>query len=913
MLFLITFIYFALAINSFPSPGSSGIAPEPWPPLSGGSFSGLPAPQSPDPLIQYVWPLDAVNDTILQIYQIPAVAISLLPGTETSAFTNISSAVESIACEIHVIGNGTLVIDFGVELAGWIELDVMDLLDIDVNGINIGIGEYSGVEFVGQFKRAVPVKYGTNCDISLCTYRLETNPVGPELYEGVRFAFFTLTKPPSQPFTIKALRAVGQAKPMNYIGAFSSPGDNILERIWYSGAYTVRATAQSDYMGSILINRGDRIGWVGDLHTTQVTSMTVFANYQFVQENLNRTSCPDCCNGIATYCLYFVLSAVDYFDATGDKDTLIALSSAISSKLDKAAILYPHPHGLRFVGHDDRLGNGFCNPDTNETEAVYRFLAIRAWASYARVASMIGDTTASLKYTNLSQTAISALRSGQNQPWWNGLGVHAVAEALAGLWATPSEAAAASDAKLGNIVTAPSQSNFQTYFILLALAHSGLLDRGIQLARLAWGAPILLGATTVWEQSHPDWINFIKPGPGPIPNEAGWSSLAHPWSSGVTAWLSAYILGIRYVENDSDHLIIAPHVTLSMKRFGLQGRVPIRGGGIVTLFLRASLILPRVALIDITLPIGQDAQVIFSAKTLRRLGVTCAKIDDIEIFKEELRVPVMIVKGHTASPRKKEQIGGGEDRADAIVLLLKGGLNHSLLARCTSLQIKDDDDDDAAADEAPPFPPPAWPSYLLRTDYKTRGNWQGSYGNAGYFFPAYSTTSVLPPWVNSITIWGSNNSGFNGAEFAWNNINNNDIRALSQPQAHQALGRGGEVGSNSSSSRFLGAAAPQGSGSFPLDIIVNDESLRWQLSLYYCDYGATPWGDGEFSEIPTRQQEVYLLTLPTLDPAAPRNALSNFSQGVWMIYNVQGSIRVRTTTIRGDYAVLSAVLFDLPQ
>jgi hypothetical protein len=31
-----------------------------------------------------------------------------------------------------------------------------------------------------------------------------------------------------------------QAKAVNYTGAFSSPGDPVSERVWYTAAYTVR-------------------------------------------------------------------------------------------------------------------------------------------------------------------------------------------------------------------------------------------------------------------------------------------------------------------------------------------------------------------------------------------------------------------------------------------------------------------------------------------------------------------------------------------------------------------------------------------------------------------------------------------------------------------------------------------------
>ena len=108
--------------------------------------------------------------------------------------------------------------------------------------------------------------------------------------------------------------------------------------------------------------------------------------------------------------------------------------------------------------------------------------------------------------------------------------------------------------------------------------------------------------------------------------------------------------------------------------------------------------------------------------------------------------------------------------------------------------------------------------------------------------------------------------------------------------------------------RRLGAAAPQGSGSFPTDIALTSAAPA-RLSAYFVDFAATPWGDGQS---PTaRSQEVYLLTgYPALNPAAPRAALEDFAGGVWMTWEVEGDIRVRISTIRGDYAVLSAIAFD---
>jgi hypothetical protein len=78
------------------------------------------------------------------------------------------------------------------------------------------------------------------------------------LYEGIRFAWFNMTVSPSRPFHIVSLRLVCQVKPQNWVGKFVSIGDNILSRIWYLGAYTVKVNLLADQFGSILIYRGSR-------------------------------------------------------------------------------------------------------------------------------------------------------------------------------------------------------------------------------------------------------------------------------------------------------------------------------------------------------------------------------------------------------------------------------------------------------------------------------------------------------------------------------------------------------------------------------------------------------------------------------------------------------------------------------
>ena len=226
--------------------------PEPWEMLHGGNFSGPKQHMSPDPLVSYKWIDGAYNPLKLQIFKLPASAASVATGTNSSSFLNVSSAVGSFETNITVSGPGTIVFDFGVEAAAWIEIDTEGLDQTDLQLILMSTGEGNMPTFVGDYKTGTPVVYGS-------TLRLETNE---ELYEGVRYAFFSLSSAPSKPFIISAVRLMCQVRPVNYTGSFHSAGDNLLERIWWTGAYTIRVLLLPTYMGSVLVERGDRIRYV---------------------------------------------------------------------------------------------------------------------------------------------------------------------------------------------------------------------------------------------------------------------------------------------------------------------------------------------------------------------------------------------------------------------------------------------------------------------------------------------------------------------------------------------------------------------------------------------------------------------------------------------------------------------------
>ncbi|MGC8552218.1 MAG: hypothetical protein ACP5O7_05050 [Phycisphaerae bacterium] len=152
---------------------------EPYPPLSGGAFSGPAVPLSPDPLVAYRWRHPQGSEG-LQYYVLRPAAVSIqTPG----AFSGLKSALTS-QCNITVHGAGAIRVDFGTESAAWIEFDSPDF-----NGskVKMGVSEFTAKAHDGRLVPgqgflpaiATPEKIHN-------TYRLKLNP---QYYEGVRFGW----------------------------------------------------------------------------------------------------------------------------------------------------------------------------------------------------------------------------------------------------------------------------------------------------------------------------------------------------------------------------------------------------------------------------------------------------------------------------------------------------------------------------------------------------------------------------------------------------------------------------------------------------------------------------------------------------------------------------------------------------
>ena len=526
---------------------------EPYPYVSGGAMKGPQVEASPDPLVGYVWDAPKATDH----YQIFVVLPQMAEVMENiGSFKGVESATQE-TCYIRVTGTGVIRLDFGTELPAWIEIDSPDL----AGDIELGCSEHR--EYSMFPKIAAPVRYGN-------TYRMELNS---ELYEGVRYGFIRVNRVES-PFTITAIRAVCQVKPVNYTGSFDSDNE-LLNKIWYTGAWDVKANLREDSFGAIMFDRGDRFSWTGDAYTAQAAALAAFSCYDEVLKNLYWTDAHP--NGIETYEIYWVESLIDYYMYSGDDNGFAALLPKAIQRLDHAWEIFDQPENLVFVGWDHRLGTGFDYPNCQEGVRTFQMLTLGASKHLAQVLRETGRIS---QAKSLEQRVREKTRKLSTSSYLTSLGMHSSADAINADLLSNLEKLYHPD--FADRLQRQSYSSFNQCFILQAMAHAGHYEHAFNLVVDHWGGQIEWGGTCFFEVFRHDWADIIEKN-GPVPfSTASCTSLAHPWGAGVTQWLTEEMLGIKPLTGGFKTFEVRPHFSGHATR--VSGGVMTPHGSVLAAF-----------------------------------------------------------------------------------------------------------------------------------------------------------------------------------------------------------------------------------------------------------------------------------------------------------------------------------------
>jgi hypothetical protein len=792
--------------------------------LNGGEFKGPSIEASPDPLVRYQWNEPKETDS-LQIYYLKPVSVS---SAEQTSFAGLASGATEHP-NITVLGAGTICLDFGIVSGAWLEFDSPDC----PGDIELLISEHNEP---GTGKAKVAVKHGN-------TYRLELTG---ELYDGLRFGWIKV-KSFDKPWHITGIRAVCQVKPTNYRGSFSC-SDPLLTKSWYVSAYSVKVSLCKDYFGSILVDRGDRMSWTGDAHTSQAAALVAFGNFDFIRKNIENTA--DQSNGIRSYSLYWIFSLMDYYNYTGDSKTLERYISNVCGKLDDAYGVYGKAPDLRFYGWDERLCAGFeiWFRSCPEAQDAFKMLSIRAWSDFADVMMKYGRKDLSDKYAGYASEKMVELRASPT--WAKSFGLHAVTDAINTGLLSAKESELISGKQFLDRVNRVSFSPFNQYFIIQAMARVGRYDEALSSVKDLWGGMVKNGASTTYEVYRPSWNEGIKPG-GALPNgQSGIISLCHPWGAGVVKWLNEQILGIIPTSPGFKTYDILPHPGTTLT--WVSGETPTPLGVITANFDFAS------GKCSISSPAG----------TVGRVGIP-------KLGKKILSIRINDKLAWDTGFHSTVGIGAGnEDEEFVYFTAIKPGKY--------SMDVTYDGNTPVYQES-----PLLYAATLGKVDTTTSGNWGNVYGKDGYVLCNYDADErdkkSLPSYISRVDYFRAfPKNGMPEAKM-WS-AKTQDPRALAADSTNLPE-RKASCYSNSDNTMCATIHA--------------DGTKEYQVALYFVDWNKTGM-----------RMAVEMFDAETLDLIAPVKVIDDFSGGAYLVYQYGKSAKFRINKIKGDGVSLSGMFFD---
>ncbi len=360
---------------------------------------------------------------------------------------------------------------------------------------------------------------------------------------------------------ILEISAIAIERDIEYLGAFKC-NDERLNDIWMTGARTVHLNMQ-EYLWDG--PKRDRLVWVGDMHPEVKTILSVFGYNEVVPKSLdfikNISPLPQWMNGISSYSMWWLIIQHQWYMNVGDKALL---------EENKEYILKLLKHLSTFIddnGKENLDGVRFLDwPTSKDSVAVHaglQSMMVRTFDVGAKLAIVLNEP---LKADTFKAVAQKLRQYATPMP------TRKSPAALMALTDLADPETVANQLLLKDGVH--DLSTFYGYYVLNALAKSGNHQEAIDFIREYWGAMLDLGATSFWEDFNIDWMENAARIDEMVPEdkvdvhktygdycyEGFRHSLCHGWSSGPTAWLSEYVLGVEVVEAGCKTLKITPHL-----------------------------------------------------------------------------------------------------------------------------------------------------------------------------------------------------------------------------------------------------------------------------------------------------------------------------------------------------------------
>jgi hypothetical protein len=172
---------------------------------------------------------------------------------------------------------GAILLDFGCELVGGLELLVNRTSDVNGVRLHIRFGES-----VSEAMTTIGEKNATNNHaVRDMSVRVTTLSQQTFAYTGYRFVYIELEDSDSW-VEFAAVRGVLMYRDIPYRGSFQS-NDELLNQIYNVSAYTLHLNMQNMLWDGI---KRDRLVWIGDIHPQMLALRSVFGDNDIIDDSL---------------------------------------------------------------------------------------------------------------------------------------------------------------------------------------------------------------------------------------------------------------------------------------------------------------------------------------------------------------------------------------------------------------------------------------------------------------------------------------------------------------------------------------------------------------------------------------------------------------------------------------------------
>jgi hypothetical protein len=450
---------------------------------------------------------------------------------------------------------GAIVIDFGMEITGSVELFTPDSQPKGAS-IRIRFGESVAETMADIGQRGAQNDHALRDQVVKLPW-LGKTAIGPSGFRFVRID----NADPKIDVQLSQVRAILTLRDIAYVGSFKC-SDERLNRIWETGAYTVHLNMQ-DYLWDGV--KRDRLVWLGDMHPEVSVINSVFGFNEVVPKSLDMTRdvtpVTAWMNGISSYSMWWILIHDEWYLHHGNLDYLKQQQPYLTALLKRLATF------VDAGGKENLDGMRFLDwPTASNPIAVHEGLQAMmtlTMESGARLSEILGDKETAKLCTE------TAKRLRKHVPESSGRKAPAALLSIAG-FRDPAEVSASVLKKDGP----RDLSTFYGFYVLNALAKSNDIDTALDFISKYWGGMLDFGATTFWEDFDLAWTKNagridepVAPGKKDLHGDFGAycytgfrHSFCHGWAGGPTAWLSKNVLGITPVAPGCAKVKITPHL-----------------------------------------------------------------------------------------------------------------------------------------------------------------------------------------------------------------------------------------------------------------------------------------------------------------------------------------------------------------